>query len=465
MGCGLITTIQGPRNACVYRNMVDGVCCPAMGPSQLSLCGIPSPQTERRTDRVAGKKRLSSEQMTPTLDDEARLCKRPATCLAARAPHRTRGTWLLGKVEEAAGKLRLVVESIVKRDGLNAVTMSSLREPVALPDVYGTSKPAQIINLAVVGIGSIAVKSHLPAICGSDDFKLTAVVDSKREVLKDLSGLDKSMQAAQNFSSLEALLENSECCGKIQAISVSTPPQGRFSLVAQAIAAGKHVMMEKPPVACVSQLMQLEALARKHRVSLYTSWHSRAMPAVLPARMWLAGKRVLSAKVTWKEDVRWFHRGQSWIWEAGGLGVFDAGINALSILTHLLETLVHVESAVLSIPANVSTPIAANVVLRTAEEAVINCEFDWTVSGQEQAWDIEIQTDHGLLRMRQGGQVLIIDDEDQKVTHDGWQEYAMLYSEFASLIRKGKSSVDARPLSLVSDIFLIGERRNIPAFL
>ncbi len=38
-----------------------------------------------------------------------------------------------------------------------------------------------------------------------------------------------------------------------------------------------------------------------------------------------------------KEDVRRWHPGQDWIWEAGGFGVFDPGINALSILTEVLR--------------------------------------------------------------------------------------------------------------------------------
>jgi D-galactose 1-dehydrogenase len=40
--------------------------------------------------------------------------------------------------------------------------------------------------------------------------------------------------------------------------------------------------------------------------------------------------------VIWREDVRVWHPGQDWIWQPGGLGVFDPGINALSIITHIL---------------------------------------------------------------------------------------------------------------------------------
>jgi hypothetical protein len=40
-------------------------------------------------------------------------------------------------------------------------------------------------------------------------------------------------------------------------------------------------------------------------------------------------------EIVWHEDVRKWHPGQQWIWEPGGFGVFDPGINALSIATRI----------------------------------------------------------------------------------------------------------------------------------
>ena len=73
------------------------------------------------------------------------------------------------------------------------------------------------------------------------------------------------------------------------------------------------------------------------------------------------GKRVRELRVTWKEDVRHWHPGQAWIWEPGGFGVFDPGINALSILTRILPSPIFVQSATLAVPANRAAPIAAEI--------------------------------------------------------------------------------------------------------
>ena len=54
------------------------------------------------------------------------------------------------------------------------------------------------------------------------------------------------------------------------------------------------------------------------------------------AREWLRTRELRRGRITGKEDVHFWHPGQRWIFEPGGFGVFDPGINALSILTDIL---------------------------------------------------------------------------------------------------------------------------------
>jgi D-galactose 1-dehydrogenase/L-arabinose 1- dehydrogenase len=62
-----------------------------------------------------------------------------------------------------------------------------------------------------------------------------------------------------------------------------------------------------------------------------------------------AGHRV---QLIWREDVRVWHPGQDWLLAAGGFGVFDPAINALSILTRVLPERL-AQSAELGIPPTV----------------------------------------------------------------------------------------------------------------
>jgi predicted dehydrogenase len=393
----------------------------------------------RRTlpeDRMSKKRKNDSEGNALSCEQRNKVFKGEVEASSASRMPCTRSYWkvLLMKAVELTSKL------------------------IAQPSAYNAAdcddESPRRIKLAIIGMGSVARRAHLPVIQGGWDFHLGAVADPQ-----------ESTHSTRHFSSLEALLQDSCLDAEIHAVSLCTPPQGRFQLAASAVSAGKHVLLEKPPLTSPTQLVHLEYLAKNHGVTLYTSWHACAMPAVLPAKNWLSGKQILGVRISWKEDVRWFHPGQKWIWEPAGFGVFDAGINALSILVRLIDLPISVESAVLSIPENVCTPIAASATLRTSQNAVISCEFDWNVGGKDQVWDIEVQTDCGILLIREGGKQLFIDGDDEGVHAKGWHEYETIYREFASLIRSGKSFVDCRPLNLVSDIFLVSERLRVPAFV
>src|SRR5436190_1096415 len=83
-----------------------------------------------------------------------------------------------------------------------------------------------------------------------------------------------------------------------------------------ALGAGKHVFLEKPPGATVSEVAELAAVARDHGVVLFTSWHSRFAAGVPQAKAWLATRAVRKLAIEWREDVRRWHPGQTWIWQA-----------------------------------------------------------------------------------------------------------------------------------------------------
>ena len=166
--------------------------------------------------------------------------------------------------------------------------------------------------------------------------------------------------------------------------------------------------------------------------------------------------------MTWKEDVRVWHPGQKWIWEAGGLGVFDPGINALSILTRIMPSALVLDSAQLSFPANCQTPIAASLQLGDQHGTAIHLELDFLQTGP-QTWDIEIETDAGTLLMSKGGSVLHIDGKAVVQAPD--KEYSNLYAHFEKLIRERRSDVDVAPLRLVADAFMCGRRVTVAPFV
>lgn len=173
------------------------------------------------------------------------------------------------------------------------------------------------------------------------------------------------------------------------------------------------------------------------------------------ARVWLDGKLIRAVSVTWKADVRVWHPGQKWIWKAGGLGVFDPGINALSILTRIVPGAPALLDAELKYPANCETPIAARLSLTTSGGAPGRAEFDFRHTGT-QTWDIEVSTNAGMLTLSMGGSVLKVNN--QIVDLPATEEYPSLYAQFAGLVARRAIDVDTAPPQLVADAFRSGRR-------
>jgi D-galactose 1-dehydrogenase len=304
------------------------------------------------------------------------------------------------------------------------------------------------IKVAIVGLGKIARDQHIPSLLLSDAFELIAVASPHHQ----LDGMP-------SFGDLPALLH---AVPEVEAVALCTTPQVRYELARYALERGRHVLLEKPPGVTVSEVLALVDLAKQQGVGLFASWHSRHARAVEPARIWLAGRKILGATIAWKEDVRVWHPGQPWIWQAGGLGVFDPGINALSILTRIIPGPLALKRAELSYPRNCETPIAARLLLTDSRGAAAQAELDFRQTGR-QTWDIEVDTDAGRLHLSSGGAVMTVNG--QAVETVECSEYASLYAHFATLVRGRAIDVDPAPLQLVADAFLCGRRIEVEPFI
>ena len=94
------------------------------------------------------------------------------------------------------------------------------------------------IRIGLVGLGKIATTQHVPAIAATPGIALHAVA-SRNAALPGVPG----------YSNIAALIAAEP---GLTAITLCTPPQGRFDQAAAALLAGKHLMIEKPPGATVA---------------------------------------------------------------------------------------------------------------------------------------------------------------------------------------------------------------------
>ncbi len=304
------------------------------------------------------------------------------------------------------------------------------------------------LRMAIVGVGKIARDQHIPALRANPSFELVACA-SRNAMVENVA----------NFTSLDDMLLRRP---DIEAVAICSPPQVHYQAARLVLERGRHVLLEKPPCATTAQLDHLSRLAQDCGRTLFQTWHSQHAAAVEPAARWLQSRVLRTVRVTWKEDVRQWHPGQTWIWQAGGFGVFDPGINAISILTRILPHPLYVTAASLFVPSNCGAPIAADVTFEADGGARVEAAFDFRHTGV-QTWDIDVETDGGALRLSAGGSALAIQG-DPVVLEPTDGEYASLYRRFAELIQAQASEVDSRPFQLVADAFLLARRITVEPF-
>ncbi len=301
------------------------------------------------------------------------------------------------------------------------------------------------LRIAIIGFGKIAADQHLPSIAANPRFELAAT--SSR------SGVGPAPQ----FTDWRQLLDQVE---GLEAVAITTPPSARYEIARECIERGLHALLEKPPTDTLSEIEDLACLAEDREVTLFTTWHAQHNPAVDAAAKALAGKRIAAMDILWHEDVRKWHPGQRWIWETGGFGVFDPGINAFSIATKIFPGTLFVSSAELSYPEDAQTPIAAEIEFASAAaDGPLRCSLDWRCTEGEE-WTITVRTAEGTeVRLENGGSLLSIDGERQAFESPG--EYPDIYARFVELIDERRSLVDVVPLRLVADCLLVGRRHMV----
>ena len=303
------------------------------------------------------------------------------------------------------------------------------------------------LRTAIIGFGKIAADQHVPAIAGNSRFELAGSVSRQGN------------GPAPNFTSHQDLLAQVD---GLDAVAITTPPAPRFEITRDCIAAGLHCLIEKPPTVTLGEIEELGRLARNKGVTVFTTWHAQHNPAVTAAAALLEGKRIACMQITWHESVHKWHPGQRWIWEPGGFGVFDPGINAFSIATRIFPGALFVREAELSFPKNAQTPIAGEIAFASpAADGPLRCSLDWRRDEGEE-WTIEIRTADGQeVRLEAGGSRLIVDGTEQPAEGPG--EYPDLYRAFADLIDCRQSLVDVAPLRLVADTLMVAKRTTVEA--
>jgi myo-inositol 2-dehydrogenase/D-chiro-inositol 1-dehydrogenase len=123
------------------------------------------------------------------------------------------------------------------------------------------------VRIAIVGAGGIA-RLHVQALRAIEHARITAIVDVATEKAEQLA----QTCGAQVFATLQ------ECLPHVDMVYVLTPPTTHRDLACTALAAGKHVVVEKPLAAEIADGEAMVAAARASGAKLMTAFNMRFRP-------------------------------------------------------------------------------------------------------------------------------------------------------------------------------------------
>ena len=152
-------------------------------------------------------------------------------------------------------------------------------------------------KIAVIGIGKIAQDQHLPVIDKSDAFTLAATVSTR--------GLTHG-----TVPSFKTPAELYATMPEVGIVAICTPPGVRHAFVREALDAGKHVLLEKPPTPTISEMDDLVRYGKKQGRVLFQTWHSRYNAAVDKTRSILKKEGVKSLRIDWRGSSQLLNRQQ-----------------------------------------------------------------------------------------------------------------------------------------------------------
>lgn len=248
------------------------------------------------------------------------------------------------------------------------------------------------IRIGVVGLGWVATHRHLPALGLDRRFEVVGVADRDGELARRWAAKvgARHHAAATSIADLPWLDE-------VDAIDVVTPPMAHHPLIRDALAAGKHVITEKPFALTVAEGEELVALAKERDRRLAIVHNFQFADSALKLKADIASGRIGPIRSVvagqWGNPSR---RLPVWYEELPGGLFFDESPHLLYLVRALSPgplRLVHVDAC----PSTLGhrTPASVDAAYRAASPhgeipVTVSCRFEAPVS----EWHVAVLGDH-----------------------------------------------------------------------
>jgi predicted dehydrogenase len=143
-----------------------------------------------------------------------------------------------------------------------------------------TTTDERRLRIGVLGAGQIAQAAHFEACRRARNAELFAICDLAEDLLAEMTALHKPRKSYRDY---DAMLADPE----IDAVIVAVADQYHVAATGKALAAGKHVLVEKPLGVTVEEGQELARLVRESGLTLQVGTMKRFDPGIAFARRFI----------------------------------------------------------------------------------------------------------------------------------------------------------------------------------
>jgi len=133
------------------------------------------------------------------------------------------------------------------------------------------------IRVAIIGVGAIALESHLPTYRRLKHVEIVALCDQRIQIAR---------QVASDFGIKKVYHDAGEMLSKEQLdfVDICTSPRSHAPISIQAMEAGCHVLVEKPMASNIEEANMMVDCSRKNHLKLCVLHQNLCNPVVMKAR-------------------------------------------------------------------------------------------------------------------------------------------------------------------------------------
>ncbi|WP_411843247.1 Gfo/Idh/MocA family protein [Salinicoccus sp. HZC-1] len=258
-----------------------------------------------------------------------------------------------------------------------------------------------MINVGVIGCGSIGVKRHIAEYSENKDVKLVAFCDQVLERAED----QKALYGGTAYQNYRDLLADE----KVDAVSVCTPNYIHAEIAIAALEAGKHVLCEKPMGVTMEEMDAMIEAEKRSGKQLMIGHNQRFVKEHEIAKEWIADGRlgrIHAFRTTFGHPgpEQWSVDGkESWFFkeEEAAMGAMgDLGVHKADLIRFLLDEEVVEVGGLISKEDKDFSNVDDNAVciLRTESNAIGTLQASWSFYGSEDNSTV-IYGEKGVLRL------------------------------------------------------------------